>query len=268
VAGSGLSPYQPDTPTQPLPTAAPTTAAPTTAPPTTAPPVVVPEGVYLTGDGTIDDSGSVGVSADADWVPATPPGTSGYEPDPQLGQQVFSFDGSDGLMDPGIRQLGTSDFTVSFDFKTGPSDSGKSIDLLGYRPVCQLGSFFDVRIGAPNSGPPVGILQVELDQPNKEYNLYSTSRVDNNVWHHVQITRDDGSVTLSVDTATVSTLPYPTSLSLTNSATAWQIANGDSCTVGTPATSNASAQPGDGTVPLDGELANIYVGPPTSAILP
>jgi hypothetical protein len=271
VAGSGLSPYQPGTPTQPLPTAAPTTAAPTTAPPTTAAPTptvppIPPDGVFLTGDGTTDDSGSVG--ANATWVNAAGMAlavspASGYPTDPTFGHQVFSFDGSDGLTDPYIPQLTGSTFTVAFDLNTIQSTGSTAIDLLGYRASCGPSNFFDVRLQS-STGDPGGAADgpdhvlVELAQPGgSPVNLRSpslpTGPLNVGGWHQIMITRNGTTVTLWVGGKSVDTEQVPAGVSYQNGA-AWQVANGDVC-------DPPKGHGGDGTQPLQGEMADIFVSP-------
>jgi RNA polymerase sigma factor (sigma-70 family) len=251
------------TTTTPPTTVAPTTTttvAPTTTTTTLPPPP--PDGVFLAGNGTTDDSGTVGPSANASWVPATPTSNSGYATDPATGVKVFSFDGTDGLTDPAIPQLTGSTFTVSFDLNTSLSTGTAGIDLLGYRTVCNDGDFFDIRLESPQ-GDPGGAadgpdhLFVEFAQPGgSPIDLRSPASVGPlNVggWHQIQITRDVTGVTLTIDGQQVASVDVPSDASYSNGS-AWQVANGDVCAA-------PRGAGGDGTLPLQGEIANIFVSP-------
>jgi RNA polymerase sigma factor (sigma-70 family) len=263
-------PAPPTTTTTPPTTTPPTTTPPTTTPPTTTPPTTTPPtttttlppptprpGVYLTGDGTTSDSGTVG----ADATPTGTVPTSLYGPDTATGEQAFAFDGANGLS-ADIPSLLAQNFTVSFDLNTSqPIPTGGGIDLLGQRASCSLSNFFDVRLDAPTPGS--GDLIVELDQPTSSggaTDLATSFALNDGQWHRIQITRVGQTVDLYVD-GVLADIPQSlpsatTSIGIPRGDAGyipWEVAAGDPC-VGK-----------DGTMNLDGEMANIFVGPSASA---
>jgi hypothetical protein len=224
---------------------------------------VAPGAVLLPGNGSPADAYGSG-HADGVWV-----GTPAYQTGPQPATQAFSFAAASGLQIP-TDQLGSSDFTVSFELDT--TTVANPVDLLGYRTVCTLSSLFDVRLGAQGStadaGP--GQLLVEFDgtapsttdpdptDPDPTVtpaNLVSSTVVADGSWHQVQITRVGTSLTLSVDGVVEDSVVLPVGDTVTNTAT-WQVANGDAC-LGQ-----------DGTTAYTGGLADLYIGAPSSAPAP
>jgi RNA polymerase sigma factor (sigma-70 family) len=219
------------------PTTKPTTATTTTTTKPT-PEVTSVAGTLLTGNGTATDQNG---NANAFWS-----GSPAYNPGPKSGTESFGFNGGNGLTDPGLAQLGGANFTISFDLKTDQQMIGSgSVDLLGYRPTCDSGEFFDIRLGS-SAGP--GKVWVELYANSSTAVLASTAAVNDGTWHQITITRVGTDLTLSVDGTIESTTALPAGASIENSAD-WQVADGDPC-IGE-----------DGTTALIGSMANIYVGP-------
>jgi hypothetical protein len=203
----------------------------------------------LTGNGDTSDSGTAG--ADAGWAGAP---SSDYGPG-STHPLAFRFGGQNGLTDSGMAQLGTDDLTVSFDIDTTQAAAtGGFIDVLGYRASCAPGvtsdPYFDIRLTG------AGLVDVQLASAGvAPLELRSTPWVTDGNWHRVQVSRSGTTVTLAVDGEAISgTLPAGASLV---DAAAWQVADGDPC--------DAPPPTGDQTVPLVGEMANIYVGPSADA---
>lgn len=226
-----------------------TTSSTSSTTSTTVPPSTHP-GAYLTGDGTPDDSWG---SENAIWT-----GPAAYGPGPSVGAKSFAFSGYNGLTDPTLPQLGSGDFSVNVQLETDQQmTTSQAVDLLGYRQSCGAGDFFDIRLGGSDQGlAPPGHVFVEFDSSSRDITeLVSASAVNDGQWHEVSVTRVGPQLSLSVDGVVQASTRLPPDSDVSNEAT-WQAANGDPC-LGV-----------DGTMPLQGHLADIYVGPPSDVPQP
>ena len=112
---------------------------------------------------------------------------------PGLVGQAFSFDGIDDTVSFGntVGNFGIKDFTIEFWVKTS---STRFEGVLGKRPECGFGSFFDLRIGV------TGFLELSETVTGVNYNPLSTTvALNDGVFHHVAVTRKGNFVSIYID---------------------------------------------------------------------
>jgi hypothetical protein len=112
---------------------------------------------------------------------------------PGLVGQAFSFDGVDDTISFGntVGNFGIKDFTIEFWVKTS---STRFEGVLGKRPECGFGSFFDLRIGV------TGFLELSETVTGTNYNPLSTTvALNDGVFHHVAVTRQGNIVSIYID---------------------------------------------------------------------
>jgi hypothetical protein len=134
--------------------------------------------------------------------------------------------------------------------------------------VCAPSSYFDVRLGATGATEEAGPGQVlvefdgvvpsatDPDPTVTPVELVSSTGVADGNWHQIQVSRVGTSLSLRVDGTVEASAVLPDGDSVADSASSWQVANGDPC-IGQ-----------DGTTAYAGGLADIYFGPPSSAPAP
>jgi hypothetical protein len=137
-----------------------------------------------------------------------------------------------------LSNIGTGDFSITFELAT--SQNTGTVGVLGQRPVCNIGMFWDIRVQAGN-------LIVETDDAtnNNEASHYtlltSTRGVADGGLHSVQVQRASGTLTITIDG-----MPSGSTASAASFASLPPVSAGvyGCVTVG-----------GDGTGPLVGTLA-------------
>jgi hypothetical protein len=147
--------------------------------------VLPPFGIAHWWDGDDNTSDRIG---DVDGMPQNDPGFA-----PGMVGQAFSFDGIDDTVSFGnaVGNFGIKDFTIEFWVKTS---STRFEGVIGKRPDCGYGSFFDFRIGV------TGFLELSEDISTANYNRLSTSiALNDGVFHHVAITRQGNVASIFVD---------------------------------------------------------------------
>jgi hypothetical protein len=144
-----------------------------------------------------------------------------YVPGPA--RQAFQFDGGGSQVDFGTTagNFGTRDFTIAYWMKTTTTVEEA---FWGKRNVCQLGNWWNIRIGLAGDPPPSGIVNLELDDGTEDghVSFVTTNRLNDGVWHHVVWERQStssGSITylVFVDGALNNTLTHPFATDLRNS---------------------------------------------------
>jgi hypothetical protein len=117
--------------------------------------------------------------------------------------QAFDLGGEGYVAVPSSSSLnpGYGDFTIDFWMKT--VQSGSYVDLITKRPICDYGSFYNIRMD------PSGILLSEVSGGYPPYwtGFWSGPRVNDGSWHHVALVRAGSTVSLYVDG--VQTTPTP-----------------------------------------------------------
>ena len=112
----------------------------------------------------------------------------------------LSFDGVDDYVrmpDAANLNPGTSDFSLDFWMKTSPPASPGTDNILSKRPICNLASFWDIRLDGG------GRIQVELTEPEiSNNNRYSsTISVSDGQWRHIAVVREGPTSRLYIDGA-------------------------------------------------------------------
>ncbi len=183
------------------------------------------------GDGSYSDSGTPG------GVTGTPSGGMAFDTG-EFGQ-ALSFNGTDAQTQFGnvVGNFGTADFSVTFWIRT---TSASGMNILGKRPVCGHGSFWNFRGAAPT-------ISVELDQDGSgtNYNAFGNSRrVNDGKYHAVALVRQGSTAWLYVD-------GFGTSHSTTGTT---NLSSTAPLQAGTGPCSNR-----DGSKPFSGQLDEIQV---------
>ncbi len=104
--------------------------------------------------------------------------------------QGFQFDGQGSHINfgPNAGNFGTNDFTIDFWMNT---TSVVEEAFLDKRDICNLGTWWNIRIGLGNPTPTPGIVSLELDDGTGpgHVSFYPTNLVNDGLWHHVAWTR-------------------------------------------------------------------------------
>ena len=133
------------------------------------------------------------------------PGTQVNGPTPTSGIVAggLSFDGVDDYVRiPNAANLnpGTGDFSVDFWMKTS-AQATNSVggNILGKRPVCSGGSFWDLRLGG--AGAADGLIKVEmLEVAGVNSSAYfGTVKVNDGQWRHIAVVREGPTSRLYID---------------------------------------------------------------------
>jgi hypothetical protein len=117
--------------------------------------------------------------------------------------------------------FGARDFTIAYWMKT--TSPYHPTAFLGKRPICNLGNWWDIRVGTGNPPEP-GIVNMEIDDGTLEgfVSFVTTIPLNDGIWHHVAWVRQStssGSITylVFVDGALNNTLTHPFATDLRNS---------------------------------------------------
>ena len=186
-------------------------------------------------------------TAAADIVDGNP-GThiDGPTPTPGVVAGGLSFDGVDDyvrIADAANLNPGTSDFSVDFWMRTSSQPTDFDGDnILSKRPICNVASFWDIRLGGANAD---GLIRVELrEEGGANPNQYlSTIKVNDGQWRHIAVVREGPMSRLYIDGALDSSNTAEGTTNISNDA---DLLVGNGPCVGV-----------DGTMFFDGELDEI-----------
>jgi hypothetical protein len=105
---------------------------------------------------------------------------------PGLTGQAFEFNGGSSQVDfgPTAGNFGTRDFTIAYWMKTSSTIPTEA--FLGKRAVCNLGIWWNIRVGT-QSPPVTGALNMEVDDgtPAGYMTFATTNAFNDGRWHHV-----------------------------------------------------------------------------------
>jgi len=142
----------------------------------------------------LDESGDAEAIDIRDGNPGTH--VNGPTPTPGIVAGGLSFDGVDDYVRiPNAANLnpGTGDFSVDFWMNTSASNS--EADILSKRPICNAGSFWDLRLSGE------GRIQVEMrEEGGVNSNAYfGTVKVNDGQWRHIAVVREGATSLLYID---------------------------------------------------------------------
>jgi len=136
--------------------------------------------------------------------------------------QAFQFNGGSAEADFGTTagNFGARDFTIAYWMKT--TSPYHPTAFLGKRPICNLGNWWDIRVGTGNPPEP-GIVNMEIDDGTLEgfVSFVTTIPLNDGIWHHVAWVRQStssGSITylVYVDGTLNNTLSHPIATEVQN----------------------------------------------------
>ncbi|MGH7244037.1 MAG: LamG domain-containing protein [Phycisphaerales bacterium] len=129
--------------------------------------------------------------------------------------QAFDFNGGEIACGTTAGNFGTGDFTIAFWIRNPPQVV--AFDVMSKRPVCNFGSFFDIRAGSGDSGSNMYIEAYSNGSGSNKILVPATEMLDDR-WHHIVFRRQGTTVVTARDGIVINTVTTSGVTNITNAA--------------------------------------------------
>jgi len=129
--------------------------------------------------------------------------------------QAFDFNGGEVACGTTAGNFGTGDFTMAFWLRNPAQVAG--IEIMSKRPICNYGSFFDIR-GGSGAGGSAMYLECYTNSSQANRILVSATEMFDDNWHHIVFRRQGTNVVAARDGIVINTFTSSGVTNISNTA--------------------------------------------------